>query len=65
MNKDVAKTVMAAAGVPVPKGRVVHRLEAAKAHALPPPYVLKPVFGGLVLRRVHRQGRTRRIRRRS
>ncbi len=46
MQKDVAKTVMAAAGVPVPKGRVIHRLEAAKAHALPAPYVLKPVSEG-------------------
>ncbi|WP_442754395.1 D-alanine--D-alanine ligase [Methylocystis sp. JAN1] len=46
MKKDVAKVVMAAAGVPVPKGRVVHRLEAAKAHALQPPYVLKPVSEG-------------------
>ncbi len=46
MKKDVAKVVMAAAGVPVPKGRVVHRLEAAKAHVLPIPYVLKPVSEG-------------------
>ncbi|QGM98304.1 D-alanine--D-alanine ligase [Methylocystis parvus] len=46
MKKDVAKVVMAAAGVPVPKGRVVHRLEAAKAHVLQPPYVLKPISEG-------------------
>jgi D-alanine-D-alanine ligase len=46
MRKDVAKSVMAAAGVPVPRGRVLHRLEAAKAHALEPPYVLKPVGEG-------------------
>lgn len=46
MKKDVAKVVMAAAGVPVPKGRVVHRLEAAQAHALPVPYVLKPISEG-------------------
>ena len=46
MKKDVAKVVMAAAGVPVPRGRVVHRLEAAKEHALEPPYVLKPVSEG-------------------
>jgi D-alanine-D-alanine ligase len=46
MKKDVAKVVMAAAGVPVPQGRVVHRLEAAKAHVLPVPYVLKPVSEG-------------------
>ena len=46
MKKDVAKVIMAAAGVPVPRGRVVHRLEAARAHVLPPPYVLKPVSEG-------------------
>lgn len=46
MQKDVAKVVMAAAGVPTPKGRVVHRLEAARAHVLPAPYVLKPVSEG-------------------
>ncbi len=46
MNKEVAKSIMAAAGVPTPKGRVVHRLEAAKRHVLPPPYVLKPIAEG-------------------
>ena len=46
MKKDVAKLVMAAAGVPVPKGRVVDRREAAKGHVLKPPYVLKPVSEG-------------------
>lgn len=46
MNKDRAKTVMAAAGIPVAAGRLVHRTEAAQAHALPRPYVLKPVDGG-------------------
>jgi len=46
MNKVQAKTVMAAAGVPVAEGRVVARREAAKAHALPRPYVLKPISEG-------------------
>jgi len=46
MNKAMAKVVMAAAGVPVPKGRIVNRLEAAGAHALEPPYVLKPIAEG-------------------
>jgi len=46
MQKDVAKTVMAAAGVPVAAGRTVTRTEAAKAHVLPRPYVLKPVAEG-------------------
>lgn len=46
MQKDKAKTIMAAAGVPVPEGMVVSRFEAAKAHVLAPPYVLKPVAEG-------------------
>ena len=46
MNKPVAKQVMAAAGVPVPEGRIVSRAEAAQAHVLARPYVLKPVAEG-------------------
>lgn len=46
MKKDIAKLVMAAAGVPTPKGRVVDRREATKGHVLKPPYVLKPVSEG-------------------
>ncbi|MEX2128872.1 MAG: D-alanine--D-alanine ligase [Xanthobacteraceae bacterium] len=46
MNKPVAKQVMSAAGVPVPEGRIVSRAEAAKAHVMEPPYVLKPVAEG-------------------
>ena len=46
MNKDMAKTVMAAAGLPVPAGRVVARAEAARAHVMAPPYVLKPIAEG-------------------
>jgi len=46
MNKQMAKIVMEAAGVPVPHGKVVHRLDAAKEHVLKPPYVLKPVAEG-------------------
>ncbi len=46
MKKDSAKIVLAAAGVPVPHGVTVHRLEAAKRHVLPPPYVVKPVSEG-------------------
>jgi D-alanine-D-alanine ligase len=45
-NKDKAKIVMAAAGIPVPSGLIVSRFEAAKAHVLPTPYVLKPVSEG-------------------
>ncbi|WP_460448810.1 D-alanine--D-alanine ligase [Alsobacter sp. SYSU BS001988] len=46
MQKDRAKAVMAAAGVPVPRGVTVHRLEAAKRHVMEPPYVIKPVNEG-------------------
>jgi D-alanine-D-alanine ligase len=46
MNKQAAKVAMTAAGVPVPDGRMVSRAEAAKAHVLPRPYVLKPVSEG-------------------
>ncbi len=42
MHKELAKTVMRAAGVPVPEGRLVERMEAAAAHQLPRPYVIKP-----------------------
>ncbi len=46
MQKDIAKTVLKAAGVPVPGGLVATRAEAAKKHLLPPPYVIKPVAEG-------------------
>ncbi len=46
MQKDLAKTVLAAAGIPVAYGRVVDRHEAARRHAIEPPYVLKPVSEG-------------------
>ncbi len=45
-HKEKAKIIMAAAGVSVPSGKTVTRFEAAKAHVLPPPYVLKPVSEG-------------------
>ena len=46
MQKDRAKIVLAAAGVPVPKGQVVNRIDAAREHALAAPYVIKPVSEG-------------------
>jgi D-alanine-D-alanine ligase len=46
MEKDLAKTVMKAAGVPVAHGVTIDRHEAAKRHVLEPPYVLKPVNEG-------------------
>ena len=46
MQKDRAKSVMKAAGVPVAEGITISRFEAAKAHIMPPPYVVKPVNEG-------------------
>jgi D-alanine-D-alanine ligase len=46
MQKDMAKAVFKAAGVAVPEGLVADRLEAAKGHLLPPPYVIKPIAEG-------------------
>lgn len=46
MQKDQAKIVLQAAGVPVPEGMVVSRIEAAKSHLLPRPYVIKPIAEG-------------------
>jgi D-alanine-D-alanine ligase len=46
MHKEAAKTMMRTAGVPVAEGKVVAPKEAARAHVLPRPYVLKPVAEG-------------------
>jgi D-alanine-D-alanine ligase len=46
MQKDLAKTVMQEAGIPVPGGMVVSRHVAAKSHVLERPYVLKPINEG-------------------
>jgi D-alanine-D-alanine ligase len=46
MQKDRAKVMFRAAGVPTPEGSVVSRFEAAKAHVMPPPYVIKPIAEG-------------------
>jgi D-alanine-D-alanine ligase len=46
MRKDLAKIVLKAAGVPVAHGLTVDRREAARRHALEPPYVLKPLAQG-------------------
>jgi len=46
MQKDVAKTVLAAAGIPVPQGMTLPRAEVAKAHVMERPYVIKPVADG-------------------
>ena len=42
MNKPRAKDVMKAAGIPVAESMLVDRLEAARAHVMDPPYVVKP-----------------------
>ncbi len=49
MQKDLAKTVLQAAGVPVAYGMLVDRREAARRHVLEPPYVLKPVNEGSLI----------------
>jgi D-alanine-D-alanine ligase len=46
MQKDVAKALFRAAGIPVPEGMVVSRFEAGREHLLPPPYVVKPIAEG-------------------
>jgi D-alanine-D-alanine ligase len=46
MQKDLAKTVMATAGVPVAEGLTLSRAEVAKTHPMAPPYVIKPVADG-------------------
>lgn len=42
MDKDKSKAVFAQAGLPLASGKLMHRLEAAKAHPMPAPYVVKP-----------------------
>jgi D-alanine-D-alanine ligase len=46
MQKDRAKVVLKAAGVPVPEGVVADRRAAGERHLVPPPYVVKPVSEG-------------------
>jgi D-alanine-D-alanine ligase len=46
MQKDVAKSLFRAAGVPVPEGLVVSRFDVAKNHPLARPYVIKPLAEG-------------------
>jgi D-alanine-D-alanine ligase len=55
MNKPRAKDVMKAAGIPVAESLLMSRLEVARAHVMPPPYVVKPPnegssFGVLIVR---------------
>jgi D-alanine-D-alanine ligase len=46
MQKDVAKELFRAAGVPVAEGLVASRLAAAKQHLMARPYVIKPIAEG-------------------
>ena len=46
MHKERAKAVLAASGVPVAESVVITRAEAARAHAMKPPYVIKPPSEG-------------------
>jgi D-alanine-D-alanine ligase len=46
MQKDLAKTVMKTAGIPVAEGLTLSRTEIAKGHVMEPPYVIKPVADG-------------------
>jgi D-alanine-D-alanine ligase len=46
MQKDLAKMLMARVGIPVPRGIIVARKDAAKEHPMARPYVLKPIAEG-------------------
>ncbi|WP_163268092.1 D-alanine--D-alanine ligase [Chelativorans alearense] len=55
MDKDLAKTIARAAGIPVAPSRIVNRFEIADTHPMEPPYVVKPVnegssFGVVIVR---------------
>ena len=42
MDKDKSKAIFAQAGLPLANGKLMNRLDAAKAHPMPAPYVVKP-----------------------
>lgn len=46
MDKDKSRAVFAQAGLPLAKGQLMDRHEAAKTHPMPLPYVVKPNLGG-------------------
>lgn len=55
MDKELAKTIVRKAGVPVAEAKVMDRFAAAEKHAMQPPYVVKPVnegssFGVVIVR---------------
>ena len=58
MNKEKAKIVARAAKIPMAESKLVNRREAGRAHAMPTPYVVKPVaegssFGVFIVRADH------------
>src|SRR5690606_24135906 len=46
MNKHQTKIMLKAAGVPVTDHTIANRAEVARAHVMPPPYVVKPIADG-------------------
>jgi D-alanine-D-alanine ligase len=46
MDKHQAKIMFKAAGIPVTDHLILNRAEVARAHAMPPPYVVKPIADG-------------------
>ena len=46
MDKHQAKVTLKAAGVPVTDHLIMPRQDVARAHAMPPPYVIKPISDG-------------------
>jgi D-alanine-D-alanine ligase len=46
MDKHQAKVVFKANGIPVTDHLIMDRAEVARAHAMPPPYVVKPIADG-------------------
>jgi D-alanine-D-alanine ligase len=46
MDKHQSKIMFKAIGIPVTDHLIMHRNDVAKAHAMPPPYVVKPIADG-------------------
>jgi len=46
IQKDFAKALFRAAGIPVAEDVVASRFEAGRRHLMPPPYVVKPIAEG-------------------
>jgi len=58
MNKDLAKKVAKAAGIPVAESKVMSRFDIGNTHPMKPPYVVKPVcegssFGVVIVKEDH------------